>query len=278
MKKYFSLLTAIGLGCFSISSYAALITYNVNASPNPGSVETLSVLTYDASTGVTSTVSDAAVYGSLSGSASFSLDTSDLGSMTKFYRSPDINDFFMFIDGTTPNNILSNQVSFQNTQLGAPIVFNRGSNDPGIYTSFDSTSSNFSLNLQLNGSSPVRTYGEDGSYSDFYDYFYTSFSLEGDLTRTSFEDTLLVTGFNALGGGGWLAQGHYLTTNYFDADGFILKSDTILNMQQFYFSANEVSITIDDNSSVTVTEPQGLWLMGLGLLGLGVCRQRRKHI
>jgi hypothetical protein len=278
MKKYFSLLAAIGFGCFSISSSAALITYNINASPNPGSVETLGVLAYDASTGVTTTVSDSALYGSLSGTATFSLDTNDLGSMNKFYRSPDINDFFMFVDGTTPNHVLSNQVSFQNTQLGSPIVFNRGSNDSGIYTSFDSTSSNFSLNLQLNGSSPVRTYGADGSYSDFYDYFYTSFSLEGDLTRASFENTLLVTGFNTLNGGGWLAQGHYLTTDYFDADGSILKSDIILNMQQIYFSADEVSITIDDNSPITVAEPQALWLMGLGLLGLGVFRQRRQHI
>lgn len=278
MKKYFALLTAIGFGCFSISSYAALITYNINASPNSGSVETLGVLAYDANTGVTNSVSDLAIYGSLSGNATFSLDTNDLGSMTKFYRSPDINDFFMSIYGTTPNHVLSNQVSFQNTQLGSPIVFNRSSSDTDIYTSFDSTSTSLSLNMQLDGASPVRTYGADGSYSDFYDYFYTSFSLEGDLTRTSFEDTLLVTGFNTLSGGGWLAQGHYLTTNYFDADGFILKSDTILNMQQIYFSANEVSITIDDNSPVTVAEPQALWLMGLGLLGLGVFRQRRQHI
>lgn len=278
MKKYFSLLTAIGLGCFSISSYAALITYNINASPNPGSVETLSVLTYDAINGITNTVSDSAVHGSLSGTASFSLDTNDFGSMTKFYRSPDINDFFMFIDGTTPNHILSNQVNFQNTQLGSPIVFNRSSNELDIYTSFDSTSNNFSLNMQLNSSNPIRTYEADGSYSDLSDYFYTSFSLEGDLTRTSFEDTLLATGFNTLTSGGWLAQGHYLTTNYFSADGFILKSDTVLNMQQFYFSADEVSINIDDNSPTSVAEPQALWLMGLGLAGLGVFRQRRQRM
>jgi hypothetical protein len=175
MNKYFSLLTAIGFGCFSLSSHAALITYNINANPNSGSVETLSVFSYDANTGVTNTVSDSAVYGSLSGTATLSLNTNDLGSMTKFYRSPDINDFFMFIDGSTPNHVLSNQVSFHNTQLGSPIVFNRSSDDADIYTSFDSTSSNFSLNLQLNGSEPVRTYAADGSYSDFSDYFYTSF-------------------------------------------------------------------------------------------------------
>lgn len=274
MKKYLSLLAAVGFSFFTSNGSATIITYTVNANQNPGSVETLTSLTYDSTTGLTEVLSDVSLYGGVFGSASFSLDTDSLASMTKFYRSPDVNDYFMSIYGAaTPNNVLSNHVSTQNTTLGQPIIFNRSSDDVDIYTSFDSFSDYFSLNMQITGSNPIRTYGSDGSYTDVSDYFYTSLYLYGDLSRTSFENTLLATGFNNFADGGYVVQGHYHYANHFDAAGELLNADTLLNMQQIYFSANELSVNIEENTA-NVPEPHTIWLMGIGLLGLGL-RQRR---